>query len=268
MSDDNRAEHFVYIYRDTKHHPHYVGYGKHSDRATSHLSGSHNTALRRLIRKGQHTLEIAGPFENESVARAVETAMISALNPCCNVDPGQERWRFRPLGVPEKFAERLTMPPLTRRSFLRGVPGSILFVCISNQNFDDGRKGYDAARPPTDVQVLARMDRWWQLSRYAAVWTHRPGQSPVVLAGVHGRPGAQFVIGAVKIDSSRWSSARRDHGMLQVPTAGPEDLDAFGLRGRRIASDARIRFGAFRQELFIVLRRDARTDVSKTGSRR
>jgi hypothetical protein len=103
------------------------------------------------------------------------------------------------------------------------------------------------------------MDRWWQLGRHAAAWIEGPAHSPAVLVGVHGRPGAQFVIGAVEIDASRWSRAPRDGALLQVPTGARGNLDALHLRGRRIASDARIRFGPRRHQFFVVLRRDGRT---------
>lgn len=110
------------------------------------------------------------------------------------------------------------------------------------------------------------MDCWWQLGRYAAAWGIRPDRSPVVLVGVHGRPGAQIIVGATRIAVARWSRARRDDaGLLHVPTAGPANLDAFGLRGRRIAAETGLRFGPFMSEFYAILTRAGRMQA---GGRR
>jgi len=255
--------HYVYLYRDTKGKPRYVGYGKGTSRASDHLSESHNPALNDFLAHGKYTLEIAGPFGTEETARAVETALISALQPEYNRDPGQPRWRFRPLGVPEHFAHRLGLPPLTRVDFLQQDEGThrcpVLFVRISGENFEDGRVGYDPATPPTDDQILERMDRWWQLGQHVAAWRVEPERSPAVVVGVHGKPGAQIVIGTVNIDRSRWATAQEDGGYYQIPTSGPRDLDALELRGRRISADARIKFGSFSRQSFIILGCDSMT---------
>jgi hypothetical protein len=41
------------------------------------------------------------------MGRAVETALISALDPRFNRAEGATKHRFRPLGVPENFSERI-----------------------------------------------------------------------------------------------------------------------------------------------------------------
>jgi hypothetical protein len=108
----------------------------------------------------------AGPFGSEETARAVETALISAIEPFCNQNAGETRWRFRHHGIPEHFSHRLLEPMLTRSDFVRAqsVPHSpVLFVRVGEQTFDDGRVGYDPANPPSDKQILDRINRWWQL---------------------------------------------------------------------------------------------------------
>ncbi len=187
---------------------------------------------------------------------AVESALISALEPEYNIQPGSSKWRFRPLGVPECFAERLVMPPLTKADFSAKCSGSILFVRISQQNFGDGRVGYDVASPSSDLQIFNRMNKWWQLGKHVKTWIKHPEQSPTVLAGVTGRPGAQIIIGAVPIDQSGWEKATVEGSLYYVPTRENESLDECELRGRRISKSAQIRFGAIRCHFFSILNRD------------
>ncbi len=190
--------HYVYLYRDVRGKVRYVGYGEKPSRATVHLSRSHNELLTAFLAKGKYELEIAGPFGTEEIGRAVETVLISALKPDCNRAPGQTRWIFRPLGVPESFVDRLNLPPLTRSDFLQpreGVcPGPVLFVYISSKNFED-RPGYDLAKPPTDEQILDRMVKWWELGKHVARWSDDFKRSPALLVGVSGSPDARIVIG-------------------------------------------------------------------------
>jgi hypothetical protein len=62
--------------------------------------------LRSFATKGKVSVEICGPFRSADDALSVETALISAHRPDLNVNPGRTVWRFRPLGVPKKFADR------------------------------------------------------------------------------------------------------------------------------------------------------------------
>ena len=267
MDEPEREEgravgHYVYLYRDRNDRPRYVGYGAQSGRATSHLAGSHNECLNRFLEAREYRLEIAGPFECEREGRAVETALISALKPDLNVDPGQTRWRFRPLGVPLKFADRLVAPELRLQDFLAcqgQESGPVLFVINTSVTFADSRVGYDPASPPTDDQIRDRLERWWQLSKYRAAWASNPSSSPALLVGVFGSPGRQTVIAASRIDRNRWRDAENcpeGGGRLRVPLLEPVDLDAFGLRGRRISQDAGIRFGGIPSQFFLILHPD------------
>jgi hypothetical protein len=257
--DERGAGHYVYLYRDRNDRPRYVGYGAGSGRATSHLTGSHNERLNRFLEARDYRLEIAGPFETEREGRAVETSLISALKPDLNVDQGQTRWRFRPLGVPLEFAERLVAPELLLGDFLmcQGPDrGPVLFVINTSVTFTDSRVGYDPARPPTAEQIRARLDRWWQLSQRRAAWEADPRSSPALLVGVFGSPGRQIVIAASSIDRGRWCDAEdcpEGGGRLRVPLLEPVNLDAFALRGRRISREAGIRFGGIPSQFFLIL---------------
>jgi hypothetical protein len=254
------AEHFVYIYRDQRGKPLYVGYGRLAPRATSHLLGSHNAALNNSLVDQRFDLQIAGPYESEAVGRAVETALISVLQPDLNVDPGPSRWRFRPIGVPAAYAERWTQPELLRRDFIdaQGTrPAPVLFVIVTNEDFADGRIGYNIATPPTDSQIRERVEKWWQVRKYLSKWTADPNASPGLLVGIHGRPGAQFVIASMLIDQEKWPAAEAtDGGKIKIPLSDPGDLDAHGLRGRRIARDARLAFANWPSQFYIILGRD------------
>jgi hypothetical protein len=251
------SHHYVYLYRDLNGKPRYIGYGMSAERAISHAYRSHNTALRSFLAARQYRLEIAGPYGTEEIARAVETGLISALNPSYNRDPGRKEWRFRPLGVPLAFADRLIMEPLTENDLLQlgnGIgPYPILFVYINSQDFDDGRVGYNLANPPTDDAILVRIDRWWQLRAHVEQWTADPAHSPGLLVGVTGRPSNRFIVGAVEVDRTRWRLTGRDGASLyQVPTLGTSNLDVFDLRGRRISADVNIRFSNRRDQHFFI----------------
>src|SRR5262249_55449248 len=114
---DCEHSHFVYLYRDKDGSPLYVGYGESPKPAISHINRTHNVQLEKRLARGGYTLEIAGPFESAEMALAVETALISALRTTCNIARGQNRWRFRPLGVPLSLAERPQEEELTFATF-------------------------------------------------------------------------------------------------------------------------------------------------------
>lgn len=250
-----KPQYFVYLYLDERERVRYVGYGRETARASSHLAGSHNEGLDRFLAARKYRLEIAGPFDSEETGRAVETALISALKPDLNVDPGQSRWRFRPLGVPLVYADRLSEVELTPRDFLavQGTnPVPILFVIVSTLDFEDGRAGYDPTHPLGDDQLQDRLERWWQIQRFLSLWAEHPSDSPGLLVGINGSPGRQLVIGSARIDRSAWASAEREKGgFVRIPLEEPIDLDVFSLRGRRVSRSAGLRFGSFMSQHFI-----------------
>jgi len=96
------------------------------------------------------------------------------------------------------------------------------------------------------------------MGRYVERWRRDPDHSPHLLIGVTGSPRDRLIIGAVNINQERWCLARPDRGLFPIPTAGPNDLDAFELRGRRISRDANLKFGALASQFFIILNRSGR----------
>ena len=250
--------HYVYIYRDVKSRVRYVGYGKGLDRP---ISRNRSDPMLKFLSQGNYTIEIAGPYGSKETGIAVETALISALHPDLNSTraPGPTRLQFRPLGVPETFAERLAEPPLTERDLTtldKGRACPMLFVRISNLDFDgdDARPGYSLDKPLSDSDILARMDRWWQIGRHVRTWKTHPQQSPKVLVGVTGPPTHRIIIGAVTIDQKGWDAAQPTHGQLyRVPTLKTPKLDAHGLRGRLLSPETNIKFGAITSQFFVIL---------------
>ncbi|PQV64275.1 hypothetical protein B1R32_106121 [Abditibacterium utsteinense] len=245
--------HFVYLYRDQNGKPRYVGYGESSERALSHMSQTHNLALEMLLENENLKLEIAGPFENEYAARAVETSLISALAPDANIALGERNHRFRPIGVPLQFSERYALSPLSREELLGKleVYDSNIYLCVLIQNVDfydeQGhiRRGYEPANPPTDEEILERVKRWWQLRRKLEEWNEDSTKSPSILLGIHGKPGAQFVIASLLTDRKNWNAASvspENASRFEVPVLETPNLDAAELRGRRISLDAGLRF--------------------------
>lgn len=262
-SSDDDTRHYAYIYRDEKGKVRYVGYGKGLDRPTS-LNRS--KPMKNFLGQGKYTLEIAGPYGSRDTGLAVETALIASLRPDLNSSraPGQTRYQFRPLGIPESFSKRLDDVPLNTEKLVKigkGRACPFLFVRIGSQALegDDARKGYSLSKPPSDADILARMDRWWQLGRYVEIWKSHPQKSPRVLIAVTGPPSHRIIVGAVKIDQDGWRAAKPERGQLyKVPTLKTRRLDAYGLRGRRLSPEAKIKFGAIRPQFFVILNRDGR----------
>lgn len=249
--------HFVYLYRDKNGKPRYIGYGENSERALSHTEQTHNVALGTLIKNENFKLEIAGPFDSKETALAVETALISALEPDANIAGGITSHRFRPIGVPIQFCKRFEMPPLPREELLsRLMPlNSPRFLCvlINNLHFEeedeDGnihiRRGYDPANPLSEEDLLNRVKKWWQLRWQLEDWKKNPASSPAILLAVHGKPGTQFIIASLLTDRENWHLAapsNSDPSRFEVPTLTTPNLDAGELRGHRIAWEAGLKF--------------------------
>jgi len=262
-SRDFDEEHFVYLYRDKDGRPIYVGYGKDPSRAIFHVSGSHNKRLNAYLEAGEYDLSIAGPFGSEEIGRTVETVLISTLQPECNIDPGPSIRRFRPIGVPGTFVHRPGLSPLTRGDLIRVTEemgyAAILFVYLNDQEFGDGRLGYDIANPPPDNVVYDRMKAWWHVGRYVPAWIADPSTGPGLLIAVTGLYKHRLIAASVEIDRSGWTSAPCNEYMtsqFSVPTLLTSGLDACKLRGRRIAVEAELKFNSIGPEMFLLLNRD------------
>ncbi len=266
-SSSVKSDHYVYVYRDEKSKVRYVGYGKGTDRPTSL---AHGEAFVAFIKRGKYTLEVAGPYGSKDTGLAVETALIGSLRPDLNSTkaPGPKRWQFRPLGVPERYAKRLSEPPLTRKDFTSngiGGRGPIIFVRIGSQNFDD-RKGYSLSEPPSDEEILARMEAWWQLGPSVDKWIANPERSPRALVCVTGPPTHRIIVAAVAIDRKGWKKTPPETGKLyKVPTPSEPNLDWGHLRGRLLSPEANIKFGAIRPHFFVILRSDGITERERAS---
>ncbi len=252
-------KHFVYLYRDRKGKPRYIGYGSEIARALAHQKDTHSEKLRPFVRKGELILEIAGPFGSRGTGLAVETALISAMKPDCNVSPGKKSCRFRPIGIPEEYADRLSEAPLSISRLRAIVPANkfpVMFVYIGNQDFSDGRKGYSLAKPPDEKSILSRLEKYWFIGRRLKQWAEDPSTSPGVLVGVSGPPAARIIIASALIERSRWRDSILNNEKQIVPTFPTRDLDAFNLRGRHIAPSMGIRFNSFRPQQYKILNSD------------
>jgi hypothetical protein len=217
--------------------------------------------LDKFVRDPKTRIEIAGPFETEGTGRAVETALISALpsQHSFNKDPGQSRWRFRPLGVPLKYADRLFERELGLKDFLSAqMPAAepVLFVIVTDVDHPDGREGYDPANPPKDAHILERVDRWWQLQHLLPAWIANPEKSPGLLVGVVGPPHRRIVIASTRIDRQRWAHAEchpGGGGKIRIPLTEPMNIDVLNLRARRVAASAGLRFGGIPAQFYVLL---------------
>ncbi|WP_320151697.1 hypothetical protein [uncultured Tolumonas sp.] len=246
--------HFVYIYKDQKSSIQYIGYGKNPERAVSHQNKTHNKTLEELIKNGEYTVHIAGPFEDEMTARAVEAALISALNPFCNQKQEKKEWRFRPIGIDGSLAYRLSESPLKKDDFLK-KHNQVLFVRISNENFSD-RVGYDISSPPSDEEILSRVRKYWQLNKYLPDWVENPKESPSLLVGITGAPGSQIVIAATEIDTKLWGETEVHHkGRIEIPLKNNQ-IDISSFRGRRVDVSVGLKFGAILPKFFNILKNE------------
>lgn len=258
-------QHFVYVYRDKTGNPVYFGQGKRATRPASHKKGSHNISFDRWLKSqgGHHKVEVIGPLGSKDMADAIETALISACIPALALQPtffnlhkGRSVFRFRPFGMPDKYADR-TVETLGKQELagLCRAHGPIMFVRINQEEFNDGpgRVGYNLATPPSDAEIKARVEAWWQVKNRVPTWTLQRESSPALLIGVTGGPGTQLVIGSAWVDRSRWSLAQTEkNGLLKVPLSGAS-LDAARLRGRPIALEVGLIFNSFRHSQFRIL---------------
>ena len=247
--------HFVYIYRDASGKACYVGYGQSNEQAFENMARTHNKRFRELTNSKSLTLEIAGPYDSQDTALAVESALLSAIVPAVNSERGQTIHRFRPMGVPPQYAQRFALSPLGRDDLIEMLDenNSPSFLCVHVADIDfvgaDGivRRGYDPAHPPSDEEIANRVKRFWLLETKLESWKRNPMQSPAILLGIHGELGEQFVFAALATDRENWDKAARspeDESRYEVPVKPAHGLDVAALRGRRIARKVGLKFNA------------------------
>lgn len=236
---------YVYLYRDDKRRPIYVGRGERITRAESHLDGTHNAGLASLIASGKFSVEAAGPYGDERIAKAVEAALISALDGSpafANNAPGDGP-RFAPLGVPAHLAARLNEPRLSLEQLGRlageHLGGGMLLVRLSSGGAftsDAARAKYDPAAPD-DAVVFENTIHWWWLRDLVVHWRANPCDTPAVVAGLAGPTSRRYIAGAVRIDREATWDPGNDPD-YEVPTAAGSDsvidVDTCQLRGRLV----------------------------------
>ena len=253
--------HFVYIYREASGKACYIGYGQSNAQAFDNMAQTHNKRLRELVNSKSLTLEIAGPFDSQDTALAVESALVSALVPGAESARGQTIHRFRPMGVPPQYAQRFAMAPLGRDDLIEilDAANSPSFLCVNVADIDfvgaDGvtRRGYDPAHPPSGEEITERVKRWWLLETKLADWRRNPMQSPAILLGIHGDLDNQFVLASIATDRENWDAATRfaeDETRYEVPIKDTFGLDVAALRGRRISRKVGLKFNADGVKIF------------------
>ena len=250
------GKYYVYLYKDSKNGKiKYVGRGARITRATAHQLKSHNKELEAWLAKQTFKLEIAGPFENELTSKAVEAALISSHSPTYNKRQEASKFIFRPVGVPDKYVTRLQKPPLTRDELFKGSTTKIILVRITDKDFHD-RVGYNQVSPPGDEEVVARVEKYWQLGREDLLenWKVNKKDSPTLLLGISGSPGNQIIIASLEIDTKRWGEVEvLKYKKIVIPLSKANYLDKFGLRGYRLSKDAEIRFNSIAPEHFRII---------------
>lgn len=253
-------QNFVYLYSTRDGKPMYVGYGRTAQRALSHSGCSHNRELKNWLSREDYHLKIAGPYQSEKEAKAVESALISAMQPKFNIAPGDGP-KFLPVGVPPYLWERPSLAHLSLKDL--GVKGKgVLLVYLAPGDYlRDGRPKFDPAKP-SDVIAFRNIEKNWDLSGLIKIWERRPDLIPRTIVGVHGKPNHRFIVGALEVNrdllcnprnrryAKRWPNHR-----WRVPVIDPSDLDFQMLRGRRVDG---AKFGQFSHQLHIWIDADGR----------
>jgi hypothetical protein len=246
--DENNEldEQFVYIFRDKRGNPIYVGRGRTSNRPFAHTSDrAHNDQLTALLKNiSDYSIEISGPFGSERIAALVEGVVISAFNktPALakrlqNKNGGNSQAHFRPIGVPSEFADQATKVPLTKSDILNLTNGKrALLVYVNEKNFSDGRIGVNLVNPPSSEQIKERMVKWWQIGRSISKWKSNNEETPSILIAVSGTVHHRIVVGSLEINTTPtfldWESNER--GFWKIPTRFDDNLNYKNIRGRRL----------------------------------
>jgi hypothetical protein len=239
------GDHYVYMYRDPSSlKALYVGYGMSPGRALSRPGKSDNEKLYRRLSTETYDLLIAGPYRDREEGLKVEAALISALKPSFNRIQGHGP-KFRPVGVPNDLADRLTLDPLSEPELGTATNGALAVYLSPGKLTVDGRQKVDPAQPDTET-IAVNVEGWWQVDRHIEQW--RTSRGPRILLGVHGPLKHRFIMGSFVIDTSRWGEdphSNQQRSLWRIPLVDRNNADACGLRGRRVAG---LRFGRSRWE--------------------
>lgn len=245
--------HYVYLYRSGPGgKAKYIGYGDSAERASSHPGHSHNAELKKWLATATYDLTVAGPYRDAEEGKKVEAALVSAMRPEFNKEPGTGP-KFVPLGVPPELSDRPAKEPVSLTDIGKHTGGALLVYLSPGDFLSDGRRKFDPA-DPDDETIRKDMEGVWDLGRHRDEWLDRPSEAPKVLLGIHGKNSKlRFVAGAAAIDSSRWFerdlwAKKANQERWKVPLVEHGDLDACELRGRRVTD---VKFGRLSSLLHI-----------------
>ena len=252
MSSDSGV-HFIYVYRDRAGNPAFFGQGQHASGPLDHVVNGHRQTFGAWLaeQQGQHRIEVIGPLASKEMADAIQTALVSACSSSTVLsrifftapDAGRSEFQFRRYGMPQELAER-TSRRLGRPYFEDVVArhGPLMFVRIDQVASTSDPHGRDLVHPPGDAAIRARAASEWQIGRHLKTWAAAPDESPALLVGVSGGPGAQVVLSSSFIDREMWAGTlAAASGLTSVPLLD-RNIDALGMRGHSIAIEFRLRF--------------------------
>jgi hypothetical protein len=162
--------------------------------------------------------------------------------PLLNEVPGAGP-KFRPLGVPGELAERTLLPALTLSEIGQLTGGALLVRNSFGADLSDGRPPLDPLSQQQDDVIIDNLVKYWLLERVTPAWESDPDSRPYALIGSAGPLAHRYVPGALLIIRDTLG----DEPIREV-TPVNHDLDAFELRGRRIAG---AKFGQGKHQHFI-----------------
>jgi hypothetical protein len=249
------SRHFVYLYRDPRSNSvRYVGKATTQpsarlQRPETHQKCGSSCRVRPWIEELRDVglspvIEVVNCLDADEAA-VVEASLISAF--WSHADDGATGLLnkihgsgevFRPLGLPRSMSRRRFEPLLTREE-LAGRPGPVIVVNLSIHDFEEEgqvRPGAGTYSRVTDRRVADRIRGWWQFGAQVEAWQSGEFPAPKAIVGIAGPPSRKWVYGALDVTRSmvmnmEWASG----GLWRFPVRDDVRVDAFNLRGRRVA---------------------------------
>lgn len=227
---ETKSEHFVYVYRNRNGKIFYVGKGKSATRTIT-SNRSHNPSLDKELKKDEYSIEISGPYGDDTIASAVETALIDCVPGIYNIANGPGEFRFRPLGIPQSFAKRLDESRITKKRRSEIEKDGVIYTYVNMAIETVDSRKFEANGRQSDKEILIRFDRFWFLKSNAKKWSSSPELSPKWLIGIAGTKNRRWIIGCVEIDKNGWKTAydeskNHPYGKIRVPLLSESHLDA------------------------------------------